>query len=112
MSLNPNARPSLKRWFSPTCNEWNVRQPRRLLDVAGNVVPVSARHPGVGQHDIGRCGVEALDGLVAVADADDADVLIREDQVHDALDGHALVGEQESGHAHRFLMRLGFARSR
>ena len=37
--------------------------------------------------------------LIAVADGDDADVLVREGQLDDALDGDAVVGEKEGmGH--------------
>ena len=66
-----------------------------LLDVRGDFVAVAARHPDVGQHDVGRIGVEARDRLVAVADGDDLDVLVGERQLDDALDRDAVVGEQK-----------------
>ena len=43
----------------------------------------------------GRRRVEAGDRLVAVADRDDLDVLVGKRQLDDALDGDAVVGEQQ-----------------
>ena len=74
----------------------NVRQPRRLLDKRGNLVPALAGHADVGEDDVGRRGLEAVDGLVAVADGNHLDVFLGEGQLDDALDRDAVVSQQKS----------------
>ena len=83
----------------------NVRQPRRLLDVLRHLVAVAARHPDIRKHDVGRRRLESLDRQVAVADGDDLDVLVREGQLDDALNGDAVVGQEQR-------VRHGYTRAR
>ena len=76
-------------------DDGNVGEPGGFFDVLRDLVAVLAGHADVGQHDVRRRGVEARDRLVAVADRDDLDVLVRERQLDDALNGDAVVGEEE-----------------
>ena len=70
-------------------------QPRRLLHVGRHFVAVAARHADIGEHDIGRIGVQTGDGLIAVADGNHLDILVGECQFDDALNRDAVVGEQK-----------------
>ena len=70
-----------------------MRKVGRLLHVLGDVVAVSARHADVGEHDIGRHGVEPRDRLIAVAHSDDLDVFARERQLDDTLNRKAVVSQ-------------------
>ncbi len=62
---------------------------------AGDVVAASLRHPDVGQDDVGPLDGNARDGLFPIPDGDHLHVLARERQLDDALNGHAVIGEQE-----------------
>ena len=64
-------------------------------DVIGHLVAVLSGHADVGKDDIRRRGLEPGDRLVAVADGDDGDVLVGERQLDDALNGDAVVDQQE-----------------
>jgi len=64
--------------------------------VAGDVVAALARHADIHQDDVGRHRVQAGDRLVAVADGDDVDVFVGEGQLDDALNRHAVIGEEQS----------------
>ena len=46
--------------------------------------------------DVRGGGLEAFDGLVAVADGDDLHVLVGERQLNHALDRDAVVGQEQS----------------
>ena len=46
----------------------NVRQRGILLDERGNVVAVTLRHTGVGQHDVRRIRRDLIDCLLSVPD--------------------------------------------
>ena len=72
-----------------------MREVRRAFDVLRNFVSVLARHADVGEHDVGRRAVEALNGLIAIADGDDLDVLVSKRQLDDALNRHAVVGKKK-----------------
>jgi hypothetical protein len=73
----------------------NVRQPRRLLDELRHFIAVTARHPDVGEHDVGRRRLQTLNRLLAVADRGHLDVLVGERQLDDALNRDAVVGQEE-----------------
>ncbi len=73
----------------------NVRQPRRLLDESRDLVAVAPGHPDVGEHDVRRRRLEALNRLLAIADRGHLDVLVGERQLDDALNRHAVVGQKE-----------------
>jgi len=73
----------------------NVRQPRRLLDESRDFVAVASGHPDVGEHDVRRRRLEALNRLFAVADRGHLNVLVGERQLDDALNRHAVVGQKE-----------------
>src|SRR5205823_13689318 len=62
------------------------------------ILSVLARHADVGEHDVGRRAVEALNGLIAIADGDDLDVLVSKRQLDDALNRHAVVGKRSEEH--------------
>ena len=74
----------------------DVRQPRRVLHVRGDFVAVFSRHADVGQHDVGRLGIETRDRLVAIAHRHDLDVFVGERKLDHALNRDAVVREQES----------------
>ena len=71
-------------------------QPGLVLDVTGDFITALPGHPDVSQNDVGRLLLDTGDRLIAVADGHDPDVLIRERQLDDALDGDAIVGEKKS----------------
>ncbi len=73
----------------------NVRQPRIALDEGRDLVAVPLGHADIGEHDVRTIGAHPLDGLTAVADRDDVDVLVRERELDDPLDGDAVIGEQQ-----------------
>ena len=56
----------------------------------------------VGEDDIGRRAAEPRGGRIAVAHGDDRDVLIGEGQLDDALNRHAVVGQQQFVHHSTF----------
>ena len=73
----------------------DVREVRPALDERGNVVAAPLGHADVGQHDVGSLNGNARDRLLAISDGYDLHVLSGERQLDDALNGHAVVGEQE-----------------
>jgi hypothetical protein len=73
----------------------NVRQVGMRLHEGRDFVAAPLRHADVGQDDVGPLGLDARDRLLAVADCHDLDILARERQLDDALDGHAVVGQQK-----------------
>ena len=66
------------------------------FDVGGHFVAALPGHADVDQQDVGGHGVEAGDGLVAVADGHDVDVFVGEGQFDDALNRHAVIGKKQS----------------
>ena len=73
----------------------DVREVRPALDERGNVVAAPLGHADIGQHDVWQLNGNARDGLLAVSDGYDLHVLSGERELDDALNGHAVVGEQE-----------------
>ena len=67
-----------------------------------HVVAALFGHADVGEHDVGKLGGDTCDGLLAVVDGNHLDVLARKRQLDDALDGHAVVGQQELLHHSTF----------
>ena len=86
----------------------NVRELRVLTNVIGDFVAVFSRHADVGEDDVGRRGFEPLDGLIAVADREDLDVLVGKCQLDDALNRDAIVGQQQSMRHLVSIGRCGF----
>ena len=74
----------------------DVREPRRLLHVRGHFVAGLPRHSHVDQDDVRRDRVEPGNGLVAVTDGNDVDILVGEGQLDHALNRHAVVGQEQS----------------
>jgi hypothetical protein len=74
---------------------WDVRQIRSSFDEGGDVVAAPFRHPDIGKDDVRQLDWNARDGLLAVPDGYDLHVLARERELDDALNGHAVIGEQE-----------------
>ena len=70
-------------------------EPRIALDEGRDLVAVALGHADVGEDDVRAIGANPLDRLLAVADHRDLDVLVGERELDDALDGHAVVGEQK-----------------
>ena len=66
-----------------------------ILDEGRDLVAAPPGRPDIGKDDVGPLGRQPLDRLLPVVDGDDLDVLGREHQLDDALDGGAAVGEQE-----------------
>ncbi len=73
----------------------DLRQLGIVLDEGGDLVAVALRHADVGQDDVGALGADPLDGLAAVADHDDLDVLVGKGELDDTLDRDAVVGQQK-----------------
>ena len=65
------------------------------LDELRDVVAVTLRHAGVGQHDVRGLRRNSLYRMLSVANGDHADILVGERQLDHPLNGHAVVGEQE-----------------
>jgi hypothetical protein len=74
----------------------DVRKPRRLLHVRGHFVAGLPRHSHVDQDDVRRDRVEPGNGLIAVTDGHDVDILVGEGQLDHTLNRHAVVGQEQS----------------
>jgi hypothetical protein len=66
-----------------------------LLHELGHLEAVPLGHADVRQDDVGMVRADAFDCLLAVANRDDLDVLVRKGQLDDPLDRDAVVGKQE-----------------
>jgi hypothetical protein len=72
----------------------NARSRGIVLDMLADLVAVGLRHDDVEQRDVGTDFLDLLQGLRAVAHREDLIVAFREGQLHDFLDGDAVVGEE------------------
>src|SRR5262245_64809366 len=72
-----------------------MRETARVFDVAGQVIAIGSRHPGVGKHDVGRILIEHLESLSAVVGCEDANPLLDECKGDHALNRRAVVDEQQ-----------------
>ena len=73
----------------------NVGQARRVAQMPRDIVTIAAGDTDVGENDIGRRFVDRGDRLVAVIDRDHVHVFVGEGEPDDALDGDAVVDQQQ-----------------
>jgi hypothetical protein len=73
----------------------NMRQRRIRLDEGGDLVAVALGHPDVGEDDVRPIRLDALDRLTTVPHGQDLHVFVGKRQLDDALNGDAVIGEQQ-----------------
>jgi hypothetical protein len=75
-------------------DDGDVLERRVPLHRLAHLVPAPPRHHDVGQDDVGLLITSLGDRVLAVVHGDDREVLGRQSDRHDLLDGDAVVGQQ------------------
>jgi hypothetical protein len=73
----------------------NVRGGRVPFDERRDLIAVALGHADIRENDVGAIALHPLDRFLPVADGRDLHVLVRERQLDDALNRHAVIGQQE-----------------
>jgi hypothetical protein len=73
----------------------DMREAGSRLHEGSDLVPVPRRHAHVREDDVRGIGLDAIDRMLTVTDGNDPHVLVRKRQLDHALNGDAVVGEQE-----------------